>query len=372
MRSKGLPSHNLCMRLVIATPLYPPEIGGPATHTLFLEHMLPAHDIEVETVPFAHVRHWPKGLRHIQYAWRLWRAARRADVLFAQDTVSAGLPALLAARLARVPLLVRVPGDHAWEQGRQRFGVTDSLEEFQKKRYGWRIELLRRVARAVVRHATLVTVPSEYFKRIVGEWVTRTDIRVIYNGVDLALKPVRPPRLPSRPFFVSIGRLVPWKGFGELIELVERMPGWTLVIVGDGPLRTELADQVRARGVEDRVIFTGSLPRAEVAGWLGVSDAFVLNSSFESFSYQVVEAMGAGVPVIAPAIGSIPELIHDGVEGVLVTPGDLQSIEKALRSVHADSALWRGRTEAARHAAARFSADATAQAFAQAVRDVAR
>ena len=361
------------MKLVIATPLYPPEIGGPATHTLFLERALPARGIEVETIPFAPLRRWPKGIRHVLYALNLWRAVRRANVLFAQDTVSVGLPALLAATLARVPLLVRVPGDHAWEQARARYGVTDSIEVFQDKRYGWRIELLRRIARAVVRHANLVVVPSEYFKRIVDGWVTRRQsTRVIYNGVDLAIVPVRPPRVPPRPFFVSVGRLVPWKGFGELIELVARMSGWTLVIVGDGPLRNELMDQVRAHGITDRVIFTGNLSRAEVAGWLGVSDAFVLNSSFESFSYQVVEAMGAPVPVIAPAIGSIPELIHDGVEGVLIKPGDLQSIENALRSVHADSALWRGRTDAARRAAARFSAEVTAEAFARAIREVAR
>ena len=361
------------MKLVIATPLYPPDIGGAAAPTLFLEHALPARGVEVETVPWSSVGAWSKGVRHALYTLRLLRAARRADALLAQDTVSVGLPALLAARLAHVPLLVRVPGDHAWEQARQRFGVTDSLDEFQTKRYGWRVELLRRVARVVVRRADLVIVPSEYFKTIVSEWVARrTDIRVIYNGIDLAIVPARPSRLPARPFFVSVGRLVPWKGFGELIELTERMPGWTLVIIGDGPLYDDLVALARARGVTDRVLFAGSLSRAEVFGWLGAADAFVLNSSFESFSYQVVEALGAGVPTIATAIGSIPELIHDGVEGVLVDPGDLDGIEGALRSVHADSALWRGRTDAAQRAAARFSAEATAEAFAEAVREVVR
>src|SRR3989344_4614139 len=102
------------MKLVIATPLYPPDIGGPATPTPFLPHAPPAPGGGVETVPWSSVGAWSKGVRHALYTLRLLRAARRADALLAQDTVSVGLPALLAARLAHVPLLGRVAGDPAW------------------------------------------------------------------------------------------------------------------------------------------------------------------------------------------------------------------------------------------------------------------
>lgn len=357
------------MKLVIATPLYPPEIGGPATHTLFLERALPAQDIRVRTVPFSSVSSLPKGIRHIVYAFHLWTAARRSDAIFAQDTVSVGFPALVAAWCARVPLLVRVPGDHAWEQGRERFGVTDSLDEFQTKRYGWRVELLRRTARFVVRHADRVIVPSRYFEHIVGGWLLKKDrLRVIYNGVDFDNIPLKPLKMPAHPFMVSAGRLVPWKGFGALIELVARMPEWSLVIVGDGPLREELIQKSGVCGVSDRILFTGNVSREEVLGWLSVADAFVLNSSFESFSYQVVEALGTGVPVIATSIGSIPELITDGVEGILVKPDDIAGIETALRSILTNPVAWRKRTDAAKLTAVRFSAEATAQMIAQEIR----
>ncbi len=357
------------MRLVVATPLYPPEIGGPATHTLFLERALPAHGIDVESVPFSSVRALPKGIRHAVYAFRLWKRARHADAIFAQDTVSVGFPAVFAAWFARVPLLVRVPGDHAWEQGVERFSITDSLDEFQRRHYGRRVELLRRIARFVVRHADLVIVPSRYFERIVGGWLpTKDRLRVIYNGIDLTTVPVRPLTVPPRPVLVSAGRLVPWKGFAALIELIAQMPEWSLVIVGDGPLRGELMKKAEDCGVSDRVTFTGNIPHEEVFGWLSLADVFVLNSSFESFSYQVVEAMGIGVPVIATDVGSIPELMHDGVEGVLVKPGDVAGIETALRSVFTDRAGWQKRTAAAKQVASRFSADRTAEEVAKEIR----
>ena len=133
------------MRVLIATGLYPPESGGPATYTKLLEERLPAlpaqagRGFTVSVLPFSTVRHLPKLLRHVAYFAVCWRMARRADVVYAQDTVSVGLPAALAAQCAGKKFVVRVPGDYAWEQGRQRFCVSDELDAFQAKRYGWRL-----------------------------------------------------------------------------------------------------------------------------------------------------------------------------------------------------------------------------------------
>jgi glycosyltransferase involved in cell wall biosynthesis len=90
-------------------------------------------------------------------------------------------------------------------------------------------------------------------------------------------------------------------------------------------------------------------------GWYKSADAFVLNSSFESFSYQVAEALQAGVPIVTTNIGSLPELVENGREGVLVAPDDLDGIEHALKSIGQQLDLWRGRTASARHKAEQFS-----------------
>ena len=86
------------MKLVIATPLYPPEIGGPATYSRLLEEGLPMKGIEVELVKFSEVRHLPKLIRHYVYYRQVLKAARRADAVLALDPVSVGLPAMKAAR----------------------------------------------------------------------------------------------------------------------------------------------------------------------------------------------------------------------------------------------------------------------------------
>ena len=320
------------MHILIATGLYPPESGGPATYTKLLEERLPALGFVVSVLPFSRVRHLPKLVRHAAYFFICWRMARKADVVYAQDTVSVGLPAVLGAKAAGKKFLVRVPGDYAWEQGRQRFGVTDELDAFQTNSYGLRIALLRAVQAYVVRGAARVVVPSEYMKRVVSGWGVQP--RRIYNGIALPV-PAEPPRdRPSGFLVVTLARRVPWKGLEALERVVAKEKDWKLFIA-DG------------------------LPRAQALGWVKVADAFVLNSTYEGLSHVLIEAMSLGTPIVATAVGGNPELIADGVEGLLIPPADEEALYAALKKVESDTAAARARGEAARAKSGQFSIDKT-------------
>ena len=169
------------MKIVIATPLYPPEIGGPATYAKLLEDGLLAKGVEVELVKFSEVRHLPKIIRHYVYYRLILKAARSADVILALDPVSVGLPAMYAARKARKPFVVKIVGDYAWEQGQQRFGVKQSLDEFvMTKDVPFPVHLLKLIQTRVARSATRIIVPSEYMKGILIKWeITKEKIFVI-------------------------------------------------------------------------------------------------------------------------------------------------------------------------------------------------
>lgn len=104
------------MKLVIATPLYPPQGGGPATYSALLEKKLPFKEMPV-VVKFSEVQHLPKLVRHIMYFRRVYKTLKEADVLLVLDPVSTGLPASVAARMLKKPYVVKVVGDYAWEQG---------------------------------------------------------------------------------------------------------------------------------------------------------------------------------------------------------------------------------------------------------------
>lgn len=154
-------------------------------------------------------------------------------------------------------------------------------------------------------------------------------ICVIHNGIDFTLLPERK-RVTDSPFRIgTVARLSPEKGVDTFIKAVALLPGSDAVVVGDGPCLAELANLAENSGVAKRIRFTGQLtrPGLEVATW----DAFVLPSNREAFGIALVEAMGQGIPVIGTRVGGIPEIIEDGVTGLLVKPGDPEAIADAIR-----------------------------------------
>lgn len=322
------------MRLLIATGLYPPETGGPATYTKLLEEQLPSHGITVDVLAFARVRILPPGIRHILYFLMCVHRAKDADIVFAQDTVSVGLPACVAAKILGKKFLVRVPGDYAWEQGRSRFGITDSLDRFQTKRYSWRVELLRNLQRFVLGCATTVVVPSNYLGIIMSHFVPQNRIATIYNGIDLNLK-AEPPKDRQQGFLiVSHGRPVPWKGFDALERVAKRDPSWQLRILPQ-------------------------MSRARALGWVKVADVFVNNSTYEGLSHALLEAMALGTPIIATAVGGNPELIDDGVDGLLVPPQQDDALFGALQHVACDPGAAHARAAHAKEKVKRFAISTT-------------
>ena len=309
------------MKIVLATPLYPPEIGGPATYADILMRELPKRGIEVALVKFSDVRHLPKLIRHIAYYRHVRNAARDADVIFALDPVSVGLPAMKAAQKLGKKFVVKIVGDYAWEQGSQRFGVTQNLDEFVKTpQSSWFVRRLQKIQTRVTQRATRVIVPSEYLKRIVSAWGTPADkIEVIYNNVEV-------PDVTATPreagfLIMSAGRRVPWKGFRALERVVKREPHWRLFIASD-MLRSELLSKIKS------------------------ADVFVLNSTYEGLSHVLIEVMKIGTPVIATNVGGNPELVKHGETGLLISSGDDEALYAALKTVEADPAAARYRAAA--------------------------
>ena len=191
------------MKILIATGIYPPSVGGPATYSKMLHDELPLKGIEVEIFSFDEVRHLPKGISHIVYFAKAFSRARGCDIVYAQDPVSVGLPAFFASLFFHKRFFLKVVGDYAWEQGMQRFGVTDLLDEFSKRpssNYSFPVRFLRGIESFVALRAEKIIVPSKYLKRIVSRWGPLEEkISVIYNafeGIDNLTSPL--PRVDGK------------------------------------------------------------------------------------------------------------------------------------------------------------------------------
>ena len=327
------------IRVLVATGIYPPDIGGPAVYSKLLYDELPAYGIEVDVLSFGSVRMFPPGIRHLFYFFFLLWKGFRADILYAQDPFSVGFPTLLASNVLKKTFLLKIVGDYAWEQGTVRFGVKESLEEFSKKSggYGLFVKVLKFVQKRAAFGADLVIVPSKFLKKIVSNWgIPQQQIKVIYNSFDvpknIAKKEVLREMMDLRgKVVVSIGRLVPWKGFDALVDVmgnvVKKVQDAKLLIIGSGVEEKKLEWKIEKKKASPYVILVGSLDHDTLLRYVQASDLFVLNTFYEGLSHQILECLALGVPVVTTDVGGNPEVIEDGKNGVLVPFNDKKALE---------------------------------------------
>lgn len=145
-------------------------------------------------------------------------------------------------------------------------------------------------------------------------------------------------RYPGKRIILSVGRLVPYKGFRYLVDALGRLPdAYHLVIGGTGPLRGELEAQIRENGLDGRVTLLGYVPSEDLPSWYGACDLFVLSSVMktEAFGIVQIEAMSCGKPVVATRIpgSGVAWVNQEGVSGLNVPPEDAVALAEAIRRV---------------------------------------
>ena len=208
------------------------------------------------------------------------------------------------------------------------------------------------------RHAdAVIALTLTTARQLRGDGIPAGRVHVIPPGYDPALFAAAAadpfPGLP-RPRVAYLGRLAPQKDVGTLLQAFARLPADTqLLLVGDGPDRPEL--QRRAQRFASRVHFTGFVPLAAVPAVLAHVDLRVLPSLSEDLSSALIEAMAAGLPVVATRAGGTADLVHHGGNGLPVAPRDPAALAAAISEVLADLAAASGMSAASRRTAAAYA-----------------
>lgn len=363
------------MRVAIVSNTYPPhDISGVGTLVAELAAQLPAagHQVVVLTRraapgdPAARTTGGSKLLFPLAVARLYLRAAREAafDVVHVHE--SDGVAVALLVRLAR---LLRRPSGRALlvatlqvSYTRERRSVRPvradgrvvSRPSASERVFAWgRAPVLAGLGRLTARLADRVVAPSHATGLELAQDYGARGVTVIPNGIaplppgDRAVE-----RPPGRPVVLFAGRLRTRKGVAVLVEAFSRLrrehPEATLVVAGDGEQRAALEAQVRALGLGGAVRFAGAQPRSAMPGWYAAADLFCLPSLYEGFPLAILEAMAAGLPVVATAVSGIPEAVEDGVTGRLVPPEDATALARTLAELAADPEAARRMGEAGR------------------------
>jgi colanic acid/amylovoran biosynthesis glycosyltransferase len=311
--------------------------------------------------------------------------------------------ALLLARSPRTPMGGRLKGAVTfWKAVRlaehvERLGIRHVHAHFanQPATAAWVVHRLTGVPYSFTAHANdlfagpallrekvdgaaFVALISEYNRRyLAGRLRTETPVEIVHCGADLAGLPFRQRTGAAR--ILCIGRFVETKGQADLLRALAALapahPELRLDLVGDGPDRAALERLRDSLGLRDRVRFRGVLPAERIRGELEAADLFVLaarphpSGRMDGIPVALMEAMASGAPTVSTRLSGIPELVVDGVTGLLVEPGRPGELAAALGRLLDDPELRARLAAAAReHVERRFDLDAEAARLAGLVR----
>lgn len=266
----------------------------------------------------------------------------RPDILHCQDR-RAGLLGRLVARKQRIPVAYTlhgvpdsmshlVAGNMAAARPDRRVAIKNTIGE------RW----LARTPRSVV--ITPCTAVADFVRDHVG--VPAERVFAVHNGVSPSWGTPSPVTERDEVTIAWLGVMQPVKRLPALVQAVAEVPEIRLLLIGDGPERQRVEAEVTATGVRGRTELAGF--RDDPAPLVGGADILVLPSAAEACPMALLQAMSCGIPVIASRAGGIPEIVRDGVDGILVDTGDDQALRAALERLAGDVALRRAMGASAR------------------------
>ncbi|MFQ5657050.1 MAG: glycosyltransferase family 4 protein [Candidatus Methylomirabilales bacterium] len=298
----------------------------------------------------------PSPVKDLVAFLKIYRLLRRGQFdLVHTHTSKAGILGRLAARLAGVPHIVHTPHGQAFNgyAGRVLTTLFVLLERwaatFTDRIIGLTDQEIRdNLERQIGEPRQFVSIPSGIdLKRFEKSKRKAVDVKA-----SLGLP-------PSARLIGSVGRLDPVKGHADLVDafaiLAPRFPEITLVLIGDGEVLPELRSRVAQSGLTDRVLFLGW--REDVPDLLHALELFVFPSLSEGMGRALVEAMAAGLPIVATRVCSVPEVLAEGGAGCLVEPASAPSLADGIEKLLLDRELRSRLAMAARERAPRYSVE---------------
>lgn len=330
------------LRILIATPLLPPQLGGPALYADNLAREFQDRGHHVFMHSFGSFLSWPTLVRHFLYFFSLWRDAHESDLVFALDYTSVGLPAAVVALFLRKPLVIRVEGDFLWESfvERTRKDVTLPMFYDEPQPLSPKERLVRSLSGWAMRRASRVVFSSEWRRKMVVEAynIPEETTAIVRNA-----KPDHRGQTSIVSSRVSVSRIILWAGrvlylknLYRLIRAFSRVNDvtWELHLVGDGPEKERLKKFLEEEKIK-RVYIFPALPREKLLKKISSAVFFVLPSFSEVGPNVIAEAVSTGTPFIMTKYSGYAESVGDA--GFLVDPLSEEDMARKLKALMDES-----------------------------------
>ena len=324
------------MKIFIIVGIFPPDIGGPASFVPKISELLTEKNNEVKVLCLSNeknkdkysyeviriMRLLPKIIRWPLTIVKIIKHGRKADLWFIN-----GLPMesylshkfILFVFRKKIRTIRKIVGDWAWERGRNLELTEDSFDEFQNNKHSLHLEFAKFSRGWTAKKVDKIIVPSEHLKEVVKKWgVDEERIDVIYNGTKIIKDSKSQTSKNIR--LISVGRLAPWKNIDVIIDSMDELnkievSNYTFTLVGDGPIRQELENLIKEKGIEEFVTITGQVSADKVSHYLNDADIYIQASGYEGLPHVILEAINHKLTIISTPIGGTNEILNDGKYG---------------------------------------------------------
>lgn len=318
------------MKILITSGIFPPDIGGPASYVPKIASelvkqknevtvlCLSDHNFDDSKFNFEVIRinrNIFLPLRVLYTIFKIARLSLKSDLIFANTLT---FESSIGALISNTKIVHKIVGDYAWERARNKGYYKGTIDEYQKTRKSFKLQFLDFYFKYFLKFSKRIITPSNYLKNIVVSWNSKLDVITIYNAVEF---PKEFEKNSNETFskILTVSRLVSWKNIDQIILSLNKLNGFNLDIIGEGPENFFLKELVKENKLEERVNFLGQLNQKEVFEKMNKSDVFILNSSYEGLPHVIVEAMYAKLPVICSNVGGCPEVVLDNKTGLLTS-----------------------------------------------------
>jgi glycosyltransferase involved in cell wall biosynthesis len=384
------------MRVLITSPVFPPDLGGPAVYVPSLARFLVERGHAVRVVAFCsdpEPKGWPfevvsisrgnLALRYLKAFFLVWREARKVDVVYVNEHLA--LLHVLAARLALRPAMIRIMVDGAWEISHRKGWIGgDDIVTFETKDYGLKVRLTRYLQKLWWSWCRRIICCSDFLRDILVEryGVEPSKAQLVYNAYHGPTRDaVRETQAQARAalglaagrrYLLTICRLMVWKGVDHIIDALQGLPEDVhLVVAGDGDMLEPWKRHARERGLDGRVLFLGNVPYETIPLLIRAADVFVLNSEYEGLSHTLLEVSALGTPIVATGVCGNPEVVEHEQNGLLVPMRSASSLRAAFERLLGDAELRRRFVETGLARMERFGRDRTFSTVERALAEVA-
>lgn len=329
------------MRILLASGIFPPDIGGPATYIpKFAKNLSDSgHEVQILTLSDSlepvnqsdfKVTYVFRKQHKVLRAFKIYKAISRIkpDYVFAN-----GLHEEVAIwlRIHKIPAVAKIVGDPVWERYRNSKNTTISIQEFNStESLRFALRLQRKLLVWSLSSYSNTTCPSKELCDLVQNW--NQNLRPIYipNGA----QEVSATEINKVYDIVTVSRLVSWKNIDSVIELANSK-NLKLAIAGEGPEETAL----KVLSNPKLVSFLGQLNEAQVIEVLRQSKIFIQLSEYEGLSFALLQSLAVGTPTICSDIPGNSQVIENKVNGILVNNKDMDEIESAVDALLHDESL---------------------------------